>query len=116
MLSWLIALLLVALFPLVPAVCPAAPLPAVVTVGVVRAAPRRPSMHAGFEVAAKFSRDTARNSLAEDEGCRGHAEGAECGDGGAVTAAGLAAAVPDSRAARGVAAAGADSLTVMRKP
>ena len=111
MLSWLIALLLVALFPVVPAVCPAAPLPAVVTVGVVRAAPRRPSMRADSDVAIKCARDTARNGRTEDECCRGHAEGAECGDGGRA-----GSGVPESRAARGVAAAGADSLTVMRKP
>ena len=115
MLNWLIALVLLALLPLVPAVCAATALAAAVTVGMVRPAPRCPSMRAGFEVAAKFARDTARNGRAEDEGWHRHAEGAESWGGGSMTAAGPVAVVPDSRAARVVAAAGADSLTVMRK-
>ena len=82
MLSWLIALVLLSLFPLVLAVCPAGTLPAVVTVGVVRAAPRRPSMRADSDVAIKCARDAARNGRAEDEEWHRHAEGAECGDGG----------------------------------
>lgn len=116
MLSGVIALVLLALLPLVSAVYPAATLTAALTVGMVRAAPRCPSMRAEFDGATKFARDTARNGRAEDKGCHRPAEGAECGDGGSVTPAGLVAAVPDSRAARIVAAAGADSLTVMRKP
>ena len=71
MLSWLIALILFALFPLVPAVCPAAPLPAVVTAGMVVAIAPRPSMRADCAVAARSAGDTARSGRSEDKKCAG---------------------------------------------
>jgi hypothetical protein len=98
MLNWLLALVLLAPLPLVPAVCPAVPLPAVVTGGMVVVVPCCRSIRADFVVAARFARDTARNGRAEDEDGGGPAEGGGYGDGGPVTPAGVAAVMPDLRA------------------
>jgi len=116
MLNWLIALVLLALRPIVVAVYPAAPLPAVVTAGMVVATPRCRSMRADFDVATKFGGDTARDDLAEGEGLRRHTEGAGCGDGGSVTPARVAAVMPNLRAARIAGPGGVDSLTVTQMP
>jgi hypothetical protein len=116
MLICLIALILLALLPVVVAVYPAAPLPAVVTAGMVVATPRCRSMRPDFDVATRFGGDTARNDLAEGEGRRRDAEGAGCGDGGSVMPARVAAAMPDLRAVRIAEAAGVDPLTVAQVP
>ena len=81
MLNWLIALILLALLPLVPAVCPGGPLPAGVTAGMVVAVPPCRSVLADFDVATRFDRDTARNGRAENEDRGGRAEGAGCAGG-----------------------------------
>ena len=116
MLSWLIALILFALFPLVPAVCPTAPLPAVVTAGMVVAAPPCRSMRADSDVATRFARDAARTGRAADEDRDGHAEGGGRRGGRSVTPAGVAAVVPDLRAVGIAGPVGVDSLTVAQMP
>ena len=116
MLNWLIALILLALLPIVFAVYPAAPLPAVVAAGMVAAVPSCRSMRVDFVVAARFARDTARNDRAENEDRGGHAARAGFAGDGSATLAGVAADVPDLRAVRIAGSAGVESLTVAEMP
>lgn len=102
MLYLLVALILFAL-----AVCPAPAVPAVVTAGMVGAVAPRPSVRTDCTVAARCAKDTARRGRENRDGCAG---------GGSVTAAGVAAIVPDVRVAAVAGAAGVDSLTVAQMP
>jgi hypothetical protein len=95
MLNWLIVLILLVLLPIVPAVRAAAPLPAIVTAGIVVAAPRCRSMRADFDVATSFGRDTARNGRAEAEDRDRLAEGAGCAGGESAPRAGVVVIMSD---------------------
>lgn len=95
--------LLVALILFALAVCPAPAVPAVVMAGMVAAVAPCRSVRTDYYVAASCARDTARSGRENRDGCTG---------GGSVTAAGVAAIVPDVRGAAVAGTAGVDSLTV----